>query len=195
MVMNQETDATTASLLGKIVEELRELRRPRLVFDIGPSEQEWPSFYEVVLKNVGGSPAYDISCTFDPDLPYHDTTLSKLNIFRNLSFLEQGAEVRFFFDSSVKFLNDDHFPKTTKIKIAYKNSQGDVLDETLSVDLEKYRHILFHDVKGIQEVVKQLEGVARTLDKIERRGLLTKTPADLLNEQRQLMKHYKKGKK
>jgi hypothetical protein len=71
--------------------------RPRLVFDIAPSKKHWYNLYNVYLKNAGGSPAYNITCIFDPDLPYaKDLALGTLPIFRRLNHIVQGDDITFF---------------------------------------------------------------------------------------------------
>jgi len=63
--------------------ESYEMCRPRLVFDIAPGKKYWYEFYNASLKNAGGSPAYNISCIFNPDLPYADnSSLAALPIFK-----------------------------------------------------------------------------------------------------------------
>lgn len=84
-----------ADLLNDVRKEIFELRRPRLLFDINPSKKHSFNLYDVTLRNVGGSPAYDNnSCTFSPDLPHGNTTLSELPIFRNLSHLAHNEIMR-----------------------------------------------------------------------------------------------------
>lgn len=157
--------------------------RPRLVFDIAPSKRYYSDFYDVSLRNAGGSPAYNITCIFSPDLPYaEDSTLSNLPIFKNLDHLVQGDEITFYFGNSLKFLNDDSFRKETVVTMNYEDVQGNSLSDKSKVDLEKYRGIVFVQTKSIDNIVSELHKLERTLSAIRRSGLIVRSPVDMRPE-------------
>jgi hypothetical protein len=158
-------------------------RRPRLVFDIAPSKRYYSDFYDISLKNAGGSPAYNITCIFNPDLPYaDDSTLSNLSIFKSLDHLVQGDEITFYFGNSLKFLNDDSFRKETIVTMNYEDAQGKSLSDKSRVNLEKYRGIVFVQTKSIDNIVSELNKLERTISWIRRNGLVVRRPADMNNE-------------
>jgi hypothetical protein len=172
-------------------DELKEIRRPRMLFDIAPNNKRWTNLYYVTLKNVGGSPAFNISCAFTPDLQYADTTLSKLPIFKNLHHLAQGDEISFFYESATRFLNDPKYTLKSTVKITYEDSSKNRFDEPFEVDLERYRNILYTEEKDIGDLIQQVTRIQRTLERIQRDGLVTKTLAEVKREQKELMKRFK----
>jgi hypothetical protein len=165
--------------LEELLTEPREWRRPRVFFNISPSKTHSSNLYDVILRNSGGSPAFNITCLFDPDLPYgKDSSLSKLNVFRDLGYLERGDEIRFFFESAVNFLNDPNFPKKTKVKIEYNDSAGISFTDTYVVDLERLRDTYMLEEYKISDIPRELANIRRRLESIERRGLQIKTLDD-----------------
>jgi hypothetical protein len=159
--------------------ESYEMWRPRLVFDIAPSKKHWYEFYDVSLKNAGGSPAYNISCVFNPDIPYSDnSSLATLPIFHNLNHLIHGEEIAFYFNNSNRFLNDDNFPKQTVVTMNYQDALGHSLSNESRVDLEKYKGILYVENRGLNEIAKELGRIERTLSSIRRGGILVRTAED-----------------
>jgi hypothetical protein len=155
----------------------------RLVFDIAPSKKYWSGFYDISLKNAGGSPAYNITCLFNPDLPFaENSTLSSLRIFKNLDHLIHGDEITFYFETASKFLDNDSFPKQTVVIMNFEDAQGKLLSDTSKVDLERYEGIGFIESKSIDNIVSELSKIERTLSWIRRNGLVFKTPADLQSE-------------
>lgn len=83
------------------------------------------SLLNVIMKNTGGSPAYNVSVSFKPDLPYHDTSLNKLKIFNNMPFLDKGEKVEFLFDSTIDYFNAESPINTTEATITYFKSPYD----------------------------------------------------------------------
>lgn len=59
------------------------------------------NFMNIVLKNSGGGPAYDLQAVFSPDL---QTSLNNLNMFKRLPLLDSGEEIVFFYDSLIDYL-------------------------------------------------------------------------------------------
>ena len=163
--------------------ESYEIWRPRLVFDIAPSKKYWSDFYDVSLKNAGGSPAYNITCSLNPDLPYgENSTLSALRIFKNLDHLIQGDEITFYFENASRFLDNDRFLKQTVVTMNFQDAQGRLLSDVSKVDLEKYKGILFLESKGIGNIVSELSKIERTISWIRRNGLVVKTPTDIQSQ-------------
>ena len=66
--------SSSAEYLAIISATLNDMYRPRVFFDILPGKRN-QNLLDGVLKNSGGSPAYNINCSFDPDLKYYDNTI------------------------------------------------------------------------------------------------------------------------
>jgi hypothetical protein len=142
-IITDKTDESVPkfeSYLGELLSELNNIFRPRLFFNILPDNQ---GNLEVVLRNSGRSASYNITCSFDPDLPYYgNMTLGKLKLFKALPFLERNQEIKFFFNYLPSVLNDESIPKVTKVTVHYLDSSNRSYVDDYIVDLEKHSEIL-----------------------------------------------------
>jgi hypothetical protein len=137
------------------------LKRPVVVLDIDALSKINRVYF--VLKNCGDSPAFEISCKFDPDLPYgKDKKISDLNIFQRLHFLEQGKEIRFFYDSYLNIVKDN-FPVQFSVTINYKDLYDKIYENKLFINLLVYKDILVTEEKGMNELTKEVENLRRDL--------------------------------
>lgn len=157
--------------IGELLSEVHNIFRPRLFFSIVPNLE---SDLEVVLSNSGRSAGYNITCSFDPDLPYYgNITLAGLKVFKNLPFLERGQEVRFFFNYLPTVLNDNSIPKVTKVTVTYSDSNRKTYVDDYVIDLKQFSEILVTKaVKStksyqdeLKEILKQVGFIRRKLEK------------------------------
>jgi hypothetical protein len=95
----ESTYPNLVNVLKSLVTEFQEYQRPRIFFNIYPSKT---NLLDMVIRNSGKGPAYDISIKLEPDLIYYeDKTLSDLKLFNNIPFLEGGQEIKFLYLNSV----------------------------------------------------------------------------------------------
>ncbi|MFJ5749660.1 hypothetical protein ACIP97_13935 [Peribacillus frigoritolerans] len=90
---------------------------PAVTLRLAPDRKN-SNFLNIAFKNSGGGPAYDIQVLFSPDLPYGQSSLNKLNMFKRMPLLDAGEEVVFFYDSLVDYM-DSKNPKTVQAKVSY----------------------------------------------------------------------------
>jgi hypothetical protein len=179
-----ETENIT-NIVKELIAESREIYRPRVFVNIVPNRKV--NILDIILRNSGRSPAFNITCSFDPDLPYYnEVTLSNLSLFENLSLLEQNQEISFFYNSLQSVLEDDTFPKKTTVRIKYNDSKNRIYIENYIIDLIKYKGILVSDSADITDIHKDLENIIRQLDNIQRKGF--KVSADTTKESTELSK-------
>lgn len=192
---SSEIRALTESL-ASMVHEIREFRRPRIFVDIGPRKGGHVNMLEVSITNAGYDPAFDIACVFEPDLPYggQTTTMSQLPIFQRLDFLLPHDEIRFFFDSAVSYLNRADVPKKTVASLTYFNSRREKFVETLPIDLERYKKLLWSDKGEFNDLVQRIDEIGRTLERATRDGVIIKTTQDLARERKAQIALAKKWK-
>jgi hypothetical protein len=142
-IITDRTDESSSpfeSYLGELLSELNSIFRPRLFFNIVLNDE---NDLEVVLRNSGRSASYNITCSFDPDLPYYgNMTLGKLKVFKDLPFLERNQEIRFFFNYLPTVLNDESIPKVTRVTVEYSDSSSRSYIDYYTVDLTRYNDIL-----------------------------------------------------
>ncbi|MDR4927237.1 hypothetical protein [Peribacillus simplex] len=109
------------------------------------------NFLHFFLKNTGGGPAYDIKITFNPDLPYGNTTLNQLTMFKRMPLLEKGEEVTFFFDTAMNYFNSDKPTTIDASAIYYTLPQGNRNTRKLIRDFE----INMDERKGQRQIIKK----------------------------------------
>ena len=190
--MHSEAPSSDKSL-ASIAETLNEIHRPRLFFNISPGQIR-PNLLDVTFRNNGGSPAYDINCMFDPDLYYYEKkTLSELIIFKNLSFLEQGQEIRFFFRDLYSIIGEGpaHGPKQTNVTITYRDSKEISYKERYVIDIERYKDLLSLEQRNIDDVYREIGYLRRSIDRLQSSGLLVKTSKDIQEEKKKSEEFYK----
>jgi hypothetical protein len=164
--------------IKEITFELQDIYRPRIFFDITIGNKI--NLLDVVLRNSGRSPAYGISCDFEPDLPYYNNIkLSSLGVFKNLPFLEPNREIKFFYNSLFSVIEDKTLPKKTIVRISYSDSKKNQYIETYTVDLERYKGILLSDFTDITDIHKDLENIKKQLDSIQRTGIIVKNKEEV----------------
>jgi hypothetical protein len=191
--------STTEKSLSTIAETLKEMCRPRVFFDIVPGQTN-PNLLDVILRNSGGSPAYHITCKFKDDLFYYEgTTLSDLLVFRNLPFLEQGQEIRFFFRDFPSVLKEQvaYGKKETIVNVEYSDtneSEEPKYSEKFTVNIERYRGLLSVQRRDINDAVKEIENIRRGFERLLRSGLLIKTLDDLQKERDEFERRLKNNK-
>lgn len=180
------------SAVGKLAEILAEMCRPRLFFDISPRENN-PNLLDIVLSNSGWTAAFHINCIFDPDIPYYENTmLSEVGVLKNLPFLEPHRSIRFFFKDlpSIIETGQAYGPKQTNVTINYENSSGHEFSEKYLVDLEKYKGILSVDLPSLKDQVNEIRYIRKALERIQNKGLITKTLEEAEEERLAWKKKY-----
>ena len=170
--------------------ELNESNRPRVHLTILISRSD---LIDMVLRNSGKSPAYDITCTFNPDLPYYSNfTLSKLQVFNNFSLLEAGQEMKFFFNSLIEIKDRPKSQLKTMVNTKYRDSKGNWFSEKYSLELDKYNDLLVREESNLNEIHKDLQEIKKELERFRRLGLLIKTPEDIAKETEQIKNSLKR---
>ncbi|WP_339181713.1 hypothetical protein NST56_10145 [Bacillus sp. FSL R5-0560] len=119
------------------------------------------------LKNTGGGQAYDVNVVFDPDIPYRDMSLNKLNIFQRTALLEKGEEISFFFNTIDQYKKSNS-PMKSNVLISYytapKESRGaKKIVRSYEIDFAE-RYGLSHLVKrNMDDLVDQVEDLKHVL--------------------------------
>lgn len=183
----QEDLSGVIAVVRELISELQEIHRPRVFFDIVPDRRA--NMLNVVLRNSGKSPAFNVTCNLDPDLPYYDdVSLSSLSVFKDLPFLESGREIAFYFNSLPSIINDKDFAKQIRVKLVYFDSRNRRYSENYSVSLERFKGILLSEFADMTDIHNDLNNIRRQLENIQRRGILTKTTGDIKKEAEQFKK-------
>ena len=126
------------------------------------------SLCDMIIKNIGNGAACDVQINFEPDVIYRepDIKLSDLPVFQQLKFFPASKEIRFFFrnmrdKSSVSVQNQFN------ANLRYKDSAGKEYNEILYLDLTWHKKLMFVRVKDVDDLVKTVEEIAKSNDKIQ----------------------------
>ena len=154
-----------AILTWRLVTETKEMRKvqtePKISVIFQPRE-EWINLIDLVIKNIGLGPAYDIKFEIKPDFEYRQGHfLSKLNFVKNgIKYLAPNQKMQFFLTSLVH-----NFEKKTKtpfdIKVTYNNKIGEPYTEIFTID--------FSELVGLGQLGKPpLNIIAENIEKIQK---------------------------
>ena len=173
----ESTYPNLVNTLKNLVTEFQEYQRPRVFFNIYPSKT---NLLDMVVRNSGKGPAFDISIKLEPDFGYYDDkTLSDLKLFNNIAFLEGGQEIKYFYKSFIEVINSDSEKRTT-VALKYRDSKNIWYRESYDIDLGVYEGLLMTDSFSISDIHKDLRDIVRQLENIQRRGILLKSKEDLV---------------
>jgi len=141
------------------------LEKPIVTIKTIPDKNE-PWIINLIIKNTGNAPAYDISTKFIPDLPYNNTTLNKLNIFKNLPILDIGESIELFFDSAIEYLNSNK-PKIIIATITYSKMPDEKskkkITKKIEINIEERKDQLYIKQNGIHELVEEIKKMNEAL--------------------------------
>ncbi len=134
----------------------------RLIPDVKNS-----NFLNFHFKNSGGGAAYDINIILDPDIPYGNSTLNKLPMFKRTPLLEKGEEVIFFYDSAISYFNSDN-PKSVNAKITYytypkDNRASRKIIRNIEINLDEREGQMQIIQKDLTDLVKEIEELKHAL--------------------------------
>ena len=94
---------TTRQMVYEMRKQRDAIISPAVSLKMVPDKTNF-NLLNLVLKNTGGGPAYDVSVEFSPDLPYSKSkTVNQLNVFNNLPLLDKGEEIEIFFASTIQY--------------------------------------------------------------------------------------------
>jgi len=153
----------------RLVEEIERVRKseciPYVVVDIKPKEGQ-VQVLEVVIRNLGGGPAFNFNCKFTPDVLYRENpkiTISDLPIFKGLKVIPPKEEIKFFFASALEYMKDASKPKEFEVFLSYEDSFGQMHDDSLHINLKVRNILLFTEEKGLNDVAKEVERLTREM--------------------------------
>jgi hypothetical protein len=157
----------------KMLAEMRETRiaqqRPYVMLDF---ENPRYSLCDMVVKNVGNGPAFDVHVAFDPDPPYRDgqLRLSQLPLFQQMKFFAPGREFRFFYKNMVGPESGPESEDANLVAtVTYSDAAGRLYSDDISLNPYLRWHLSQIEEKTLSDVVAGLEDIAKVLAKLEKR--------------------------
>lgn len=94
------------------------------------------------VRNISAHPAYDVRMDFDAPIIglEGNRDLTTLPLFRHLTFLAPGREIRAFVDTSASYFARRQ-PTEITVRITYRDASNRRYVRTIRHDLEIYRHL------------------------------------------------------
>lgn len=144
--------------LAREVEE-----RPYILIDFDFSNRP---LIDLVVTNIGNGSARDVKFHFQPDMITSDgRNISELRLFKDgLQFFPPGKMISQFFDTSIAYFRDEH-STTYEVAISYYNATRTkhYQDPPISLDLSAYRGISYLERKDMNDLVKEIKEVRKSL--------------------------------
>jgi len=162
----------TAMMLWEMRYTRRRLDQPNVqaIFETPPS---YAPLTKLTIKNSGNVSVHDLSIDIDPpNFPglNREGTLNELTLFKSPILVlceKQEISTLLFSWFDIKDLPFEN--ATLTFKLSYKTPSGQQCRQTYSYDLTLYKKLPYLIVKGIKDIVKPLEDVARNLKTISSR--------------------------
>jgi hypothetical protein len=159
----------TRAMVDEMKKQRSAIEEPVVSIKVVPSSDA-TNVLNLVLKNSGGGPAYDISVKFDPDLPYKDSkTLNQLNIFHNMVLLDKGESVELFLASAPEYSRSNK-PKRTTATLEYfitPRLQREINSERkvriIEIDIEERKDQLQIRNRTMDDLVQEIEELKQGL--------------------------------
>jgi hypothetical protein len=144
-----------------------EQSRPYIVVDLVPGFAS-PKLIDMVITNIGATPAYDLRVKFDPppERAREDVPEFKLRNARILNkptpMMAPKREFRMFFDNSIDRYASD-LPMSFTVTTTYQDSHRTRYTEVTTLDFDVHRGAMYTEVKSVHDGVKTLEKIAEAL--------------------------------
>lgn len=156
----------TRNMVQEMKKQRAIIEKPAVSLKAVPSTDA-ANIINLVLKNTGGGPAYDVTVEFDPDLPYDNKSLNELNMFRKMTVLDKGESVELFFASAPEYFKSDN-PKRSTATIKYYTNphhQNEIKPEIriTEIDIEERKDQLYVSQRGIDDLVDEIEELKQGL--------------------------------
>lgn len=135
-----------------------EQERPYVIVFIDTSEAS-PQLMDLVVENVGKTPARNVRIHLDPPPARAEETvgleLSKARLFNEpLPLLPPGRMIRVFFDSAIDRKGAVDLPTEHRVRVTYGDSAGEWWDEKSVLDLDILKGAMFTEIFGVHHLAK-----------------------------------------
>lgn len=145
-----------------------EQERPYVIVFIDTSEAS-PQLMDLVVQNVGKTPAWNVRIHLDPPPVRAQETpglkLANARLFNEpLPLLPPGRTIRAFFDSAIDRKGAD-LPTEYRVRVTYENLAGERWEEESVLDLDTLRGAMFTEIFGMHHLAKAVREMSKHLGK------------------------------
>lgn len=144
--------------------EKEEKERPFIFIQL---ERIVSGLFNIVIENIGTTPARDINITFEPNINYGkgDKKINDLKALKNLSFLGPGSKIYFYFGSVIG--GNTEICREFKIKMVYHDFKNQKKwQEEQTINPTEYFDLQQIGLKDINDIGKNLEKMNKTIKAI-----------------------------
>ncbi len=162
-------------------EARRDQTRPYVVVSVQPSPAD-ETFMDLVIENVGASPAHDVRVEITPllELTRQEELEEKYRVVNArvlnepIPMLPPGHAMRMFLDAAHERVEQPDLQDRYDARVRYDDGRGNAWDEICKLDLGirtgmTYLTIygMHHAAKALREIEKSLKKVAATAGQVE----------------------------
>lgn len=122
-------------------------------------------FVDIVIRNIGASPARQVEITVDPPLQSSvedaEHPISHAKVFTEpIVFLAPGAMHRLFYDSHIQRNARDDLPSAHKVTVSYDDQSGHHWSETYTLDIDAGAGQVFTEIYGVHHLAQAAREIA-----------------------------------
>lgn len=146
-----------------------ETTRPYVTVTLEPSGAS-PRLIDLVVRNIGSRPAYDVELTFAPPLvaaratPQFDPARAKM-LTQPIALLAPGQAMSIFFDNHLDRAERDDLPLSHQAKALYRDRDGQWFTDEYTLDFDAHRGGSFVGVRTLHDIGQELEAIRRVLER------------------------------
>ena len=188
-----------ALLTWKLVSETRKMREiqtePVISIIMKPKEEEL-SFIDMVIKNIGLGPAYNIKFDIDPDFEWRKGKYFSHYGFmkKGLNYLAPNQEVNFFLTSMIED-GKKKMEFNFKLIVAYENNLKKIYKQIYLFDFSELEGVhrvgkppLYKISKDVEEISKNIQHVCTGFHKL---NVISYTKEDVREEESKTIQRFK----
>lgn len=159
-----------AILTWQLVAETRQMRKAQtepMVSVIVQPKEDWISFLDIIVQNIGLGPAYDIQFELNKDFKcFEGNYLGNIGVFRKgISYMAPAQKFQFFF-TNMNENYDEKINSLLEIKVSYKNAIGSAHLETYVIDLSCFKGLTQLGEPPLCTIAKSVESMQKNIDHI-----------------------------
>lgn len=145
----------------------REATRPYVIVNIEASGAG-PQLVDIVAKNIGTRPAFEVKLSFDPPLlaarttPLFDPTKAKM-LTESIAMIAPGQEMRIFFDDHRGRAERRDLPLAHNATVTYRDAFREQFHDEYILDFDAHRGGSYVDVKTVHDIGKTLDEIHNVL--------------------------------
>ena len=162
--------------LVKETKKLRKVETDPLMSVYIEHDERWIQCIDLVIRNIGNGPAYDITFNINPDFlmdKNREKKLSDIPFMREIRYLPPGNSLKTFLAQAPEVLNRDKSERCFDITTTYKGKDNKKYKEVFKIDFEMLtgkerigEHPLVKISKTIDQVAKELRRMEDQISKM-----------------------------